>query len=127
MRTRRSAVCTIPLLSRVCRESYSQPPADVDERLKRRGMDLRRGLGRMRGETGGDVKFIRDLCGIGRRMVASKPWTAPVTLLGVAVPMATLGNYGVESVFARWWMSRYLKVGALRVANPAAGPVAEAA
>ena len=45
----------------------------------------------------------------------------------VAVPLVTLGNYVVESVFARWWMSRYLKLRALRVASSAAGPVAEAA
>ena len=32
-------MCTIPLLRRVCRESYNQP-AEVYERLKRLGMDL---------------------------------------------------------------------------------------
>jgi predicted metal-dependent phosphoesterase TrpH len=97
-------------------------------RDKREYLDgLRRGLGRVRGETGGYVKLTRDLWSIGRRMVVNNPWTLPVSLLGVAVPLVTLGNYVVESVFARWWMSRYLKVRALRVANSAAGPVAEAA
>jgi predicted metal-dependent phosphoesterase TrpH len=88
---------------------------------------LRRGLGRVRGETGGYLKLTRDLWSIGGSMVRSNPWTLPVSLLGVAVPLVTLGNYVVESVFARWWMSRYLKLRALRVANSAAGPVAEAA
>jgi len=37
--TRHSGLCTIPLLNRVCRESYNDPDA-VYELLKRRGMDL---------------------------------------------------------------------------------------
>jgi predicted metal-dependent phosphoesterase TrpH len=97
-------------------------------RDKREYLDgLRRGLGRVRGETGSYIKLSRDLWSIGGSMVKSNPWTLPVSLLGVAVPLVTLGNYVVESVFARWWMSRYLKQRALRVANSAAGPVAEAA
>lgn len=97
-------------------------------RDKREFLDgLRRGLGRVRGETGGYVKLTRDVWSIGRGMVANNPRTFPIALLGVAAPLVTLGNYVVESVFARWWMSRYLKMRALRVAKPAAGPVAEAA
>jgi predicted metal-dependent phosphoesterase TrpH len=97
-------------------------------RDKREFIDgLRRGLGRVRGEAGGYVKLTRDLWSIGRRMVMSDPSTLPVGLLGVAVPLVTLGNYVVESVFARWWMARYLKLRAVRVGNSAAGPVAEAA
>src|SRR5215471_21547112 len=37
--TRHSGMCTIPLLRRVCRESYNDPLA-VYEKLKRAGMDL---------------------------------------------------------------------------------------
>src|SRR5690242_11821649 len=37
--TDRSGMCTVPILSRVCRESYNEPLA-VYEQLKRRGMDL---------------------------------------------------------------------------------------
>ena len=37
--TRHSGMCTIPLLRRVCRESYNEPEA-VYEKLKRLGMDL---------------------------------------------------------------------------------------
>src|SRR5579883_3143950 len=37
--TDRSGMCTVPVLSRVCRESYNEPLA-VYETLKRRGMDL---------------------------------------------------------------------------------------
>src|ERR1700726_957381 len=34
-----SGMCTVPVLSRVCRESYNEPLA-LYETLKRRGMDL---------------------------------------------------------------------------------------
>jgi predicted metal-dependent phosphoesterase TrpH len=105
--------------------AYTVVPYARDKREYLEG--LRRGLGRVRGETGGYLKLTRDLWSIGGSMVKSNPWTLPVSLLGVAVPLVTLGNYVVESVFARWWMSRYLKLRALRVANSAAGPVAEAA
>lgn len=37
--TRHSGMCTIPLLTRICRESYNDPEA-VYQTLKRRGMDL---------------------------------------------------------------------------------------
>ena len=37
--TRHSGMCTVPLLSRICRESYNEPQAVYDT-LKRRGMDL---------------------------------------------------------------------------------------
>src|SRR5437660_849548 len=37
--TRHSGMCTVPLLDRVCRESYNEPEA-VYDRLKHRGMDL---------------------------------------------------------------------------------------
>ncbi len=97
-------------------------------RDKREYLDgLRRGLGRVRGQTGGYLKLTRDVWSIGRSMVRSNPWTLPVSFLGVAVPLVTLGNYIIESVFARWWMSRYMERRALRVANSAARPMVEAA
>lgn len=37
--TRHSGMCTVPVLNRVCRESYSEPQP-LYEMLKRRGMDL---------------------------------------------------------------------------------------
>ena len=37
--TRHSGMCTVPVLRRVCRESYSEPEPVYDT-LKRRGMDL---------------------------------------------------------------------------------------
>lgn len=105
--------------------AYTVVPYARDKRQYLEG--LRRGQGRVRGETGGYWKLTRDVWSIGRGMVRSNPWTLPVSALGVAVPLVTLGNYMMESVFARMWMSRYLKLRALRVANAAAHPVAEAA
>ena len=88
---------------------------------------LRMGQGRVRGETGGLWKLMRDVLSIGRSMVLENPWTAPVAALGVAVPAVILGNYCIESVFARWWMARYLRLRALREAGCGATPIAEVA
>lgn len=88
---------------------------------------LRRGLGRVRGESGGYFKLTRDVFSIGWGMVMENPYTLPLTLLGVAIPLVILGNYVIESVFARWWMSRYMQMRALRVTGPAVRPMAEAA
>jgi hypothetical protein len=73
---------------------------------------LRMGQGRVRGETGGVWKLMRDVLSIGRSMAIENPWTAPVAALGIAVPVIILGNYILESVF------RALVDGAL---SPAAG------
>jgi predicted metal-dependent phosphoesterase TrpH len=105
--------------------AYTVVPYARDKREYLQG--LRAGMGRVRGETGNYLKLTRDLWSIGCSMVKSEPLTLPVAMLGVAVPLATLGNYVVESVFARWWMSRYMKARALRVANSSADPIAEAA
>jgi hypothetical protein len=88
---------------------------------------LRMGQGRVRGETGGIWKLMRDVLSIGRSMVRENPWTAPVAALGVAVPAIILANYCIESVFARWWMARYLRLRALREAGCGATPIAEVA
>jgi predicted metal-dependent phosphoesterase TrpH len=88
---------------------------------------VRLGQGRVRGETGGVWKLMRDVLSIGRSMAIENPWTAPVAALGVAVPAVILGNYIIESVFARWWMARYLRLRALRGAGRGATPIAEVA
>ena len=88
---------------------------------------LRHGLGRVRGETGGFWKLTRDILSIGRSMVRDNPRTAPLAVLGLAVPAVILGNYVIESFFARWWMARYRGVRALRGGDCAAAPIAEVA
>jgi len=85
---------------------------------------LRRGMGKVRGDAGGYWKLTRDVLTIGREMVRHDPYTLPLAPLAVFVPLIMLGNYALETVFARWWMARYLRA---RAARCAAGAVAEAA
>lgn len=88
---------------------------------------LRRGLGKVRGETGGYCKLTRDVLSIAARMVCERPITAVLAPVAVAVPLVVLGNYVVENIFCRWWMTRYLEMRALRLAGTAPSPIAEAA
>lgn len=83
---------------------------------------LRRGLGKVRGETGSYWKLTRDVLAIGGQMVSHNPLTLPIVPLGVFVPLIIAGNYALETVFARLWMARYRR--ARRFAEAA---VAEAA
>jgi predicted metal-dependent phosphoesterase TrpH len=83
---------------------------------------LRRGLGRVRGETGGVCKLTRDVLAIGCEMVREDPRLLPLAALGALVPVVTLGNYVLESIFARRWMARRLRS---RKANRAAARIAE--
>jgi len=88
---------------------------------------LRRGHARVRGSSGGFYKLMHDVLSIGRSMVRENPWTAPIAALGLAVPAVIFGNYCIESVFARWWMARYVRMRALRATGCGARPIAEVA
>jgi len=68
---------------------------------------LRQGLGRVRGESGCVYKLTRDVLAIGREMVREDPRTLPLGLLAVLVPVVTVGNYVLENIVARWWMTRH--------------------
>ncbi len=70
---------------------------------------LRRGMGRVRGETGGYRKLMRDVFAIGREMVRENPATLPIAALGWMVPFIILHNSIKEAIFARWWMARYMQ------------------
>lgn len=70
---------------------------------------LRRGAGKVRGAAGGYCKLTRDIWSIGASMVDETPAAAVLVPLALAVPLVTLGNYLIESVFARYWMSRCLR------------------
>jgi len=85
---------------------------------------LRRGMGKTRGATGGYCKLTRDVLTIGGHMVCENPLTLPLAPLAVLVPLIMLGNYAIESFFARWWMARYLRARAARCAPPAVAEVA---
>jgi predicted metal-dependent phosphoesterase TrpH len=87
---------------------------------------LRRGMGRVRGETGGYGKLTRDVFAIGRQMVRENPATLPIALLGWAVPLILLHNSIREAVFARWWMARYVQSCSIRGVAARIPEVAEA-
>jgi predicted metal-dependent phosphoesterase TrpH len=78
---------------------------------------LRRGLGKVRGETGGYWKLTRDVLTIGGQMLLHNPLTLPLAPLAVGVPLIMAGNFAKESLFARWWMARYLRARAQRFAS----------
>ena len=88
---------------------------------------LRHGFGRVRGETGSIWKLTRDIFSIADSMVRENPRTLAAAPLALAIPAITFGNYVVEQVFARWWMSRYRRMRAARERNVAANPMAEVA
>jgi predicted metal-dependent phosphoesterase TrpH len=83
---------------------------------------LRRGLGRVRGETGSVYKLTRDVLAIGREMIREDSRTLPLIALGALVPAVTLGNYVLEGIFARWWMAQHLRS---RKVGRTAGKIAE--
>jgi predicted metal-dependent phosphoesterase TrpH len=84
---------------------------------------LRRGLGKVRGSTGGYWKLTRDVLTIGGQMVRHNPRTLPLAPLALGVPLVMAANYVVESIFARWWMSRYLRARAVPLAPVAVAEV----
>ncbi|SPE33208.1 hypothetical protein SBA6_260015 [Candidatus Sulfopaludibacter sp. SbA6] len=88
---------------------------------------LRRGFGKVRGEAGGYGKLTRDVLSIGGLMMRENPWCLPLAPLAAAVPLVILGNYAVETAYARFWMARYLRARAMRGPSCAAAPAAEAA
>jgi predicted metal-dependent phosphoesterase TrpH len=88
---------------------------------------LRRGLGKVRGETGGYFKLTRDVFSIAGSMMSERPVMAVLAPVALAIPVVTMGNYVVENIFARWWMARYLQMRTLKLAGTASSPVAEAA
>jgi predicted metal-dependent phosphoesterase TrpH len=88
---------------------------------------LRRGFGKVRGETGSFRKLTRDVLRISASMVCENPWTLPLAPLAAAIPLVLLGNYAIESVFARWWMARYLQARSVKAESCAVRPVPEVA
>jgi predicted metal-dependent phosphoesterase TrpH len=85
---------------------------------------LRRGFGKVRGETGSYWKLTRDVLSIGGSMVRERPVTALIAALGALVPLVIVGNYVLEALFARYWMDRYLRARATRGAGAAIAEVA---
>lgn len=67
---------------------------------------LRSGATRTAGTSGNYFRLTRDIFSIGGGMVLENPWTTPVVLLGVLVPVITLVNYCKEADFVRRWAHR---------------------
>jgi hypothetical protein len=78
---------------------------------------LRRGMGRVRGDSGSYAKLTRDVFAIGRQMLCENPATLPIALLAWLVPLIIMHNSIRESVFARWWMARYVQACSIRNAT----------
>jgi predicted metal-dependent phosphoesterase TrpH len=78
---------------------------------------LRRGMGRVRGDSGSYAKLTRDVFAIGCQMLREHPETLPIALLAWLVPLIILHNSIRESVFARWWMARYVPSCSIRGAT----------
>jgi predicted metal-dependent phosphoesterase TrpH len=79
---------------------------------------LRRGMGRVRGETGGYAKLTRDVFAIGLEMIRENRATLPIALLAWMVPLILLRNSIEEAIFARWWMARYRRSCSVRSLAP---------
>jgi hypothetical protein len=83
---------------------------------------LRSGSVRTAGTSGSFLRLTRDIFSIGGNMVLESPFTAPVALLGVFVPVITLVNYWLEAGFVRRWGHR-----AAGVETPLPATIAEEA
>jgi hypothetical protein len=69
---------------------------DAQARSKPEYLEVLRktGFGKARGQTSGHVRTC----------------TAPVAPMTALIPLVILGSYARESVFARWWMARYVRI-----------------
>jgi predicted metal-dependent phosphoesterase TrpH len=69
---------------------------------------LRRGLGRVAGESGSFPKLTRDVFLIAIELMREKSWTALLSPLALFIPVVTLLNYRDEATFCRRWGPRLL-------------------
>jgi predicted metal-dependent phosphoesterase TrpH len=69
---------------------------------------LRRGMGRVRGESGGFAKLTRDVFLIAREMMREKSWTAALAPLAVLIPAITFYTCLDERIFGRRWSAEVL-------------------
>jgi hypothetical protein len=67
-----SGMCTVPVLNRICRESYSEP-RHVYETLKSRGMDLVTVTGSRFDRCGGNLRGHSDFSGAVMIFIRSRP------------------------------------------------------
>lgn len=86
--------------------AYTEVPGarDKDEFFE----GLRRGLGRVHGESGGFCKLTRDVLIIAHEMMRERPRTAALGPLAFLIPAVTLGTCVAEHLFARKWAAEVL-------------------
>jgi PHP-associated len=86
--------------------AYTEVPGarDKDEFFE----GLRRGLGRVQGESGGFQKLTRDVFLIAFEMMREKAWTIALAPLAVLIPAVTLGTRIDEHFFSRKWSREIL-------------------
>lgn len=112
-----SGPCDSRLLSRFCRESYTDPE-ELHRLLRRQGMDLvtitghdsidGAGRGRVCGPSGGYAKLTREVLQLAAE-AAEETWAAALlSPLALALPAATLLNYLREIAFSYRWTSRVI-------------------
>jgi predicted metal-dependent phosphoesterase TrpH len=86
--------------------AYTEVPGARDKEQFFAG--LRRGMGRVHGESGGFRKLTRDVLIIAGEMIREKAWTAALSPLAVLIPAVTLGTCLHERLFARQWAAALL-------------------
>jgi hypothetical protein len=69
---------------------------------------LKRGAGRVAGESGSFPRLTRDVFLIAFEMMREKSWTALLSPLAVLVPVFTSWNYREEDAFGRHWALQVL-------------------
>jgi predicted metal-dependent phosphoesterase TrpH len=69
---------------------------------------LRRGLGKVDGQSGNFWKLTRDVLWIGSKMMRENPATLPIVCLSPLAPIVTLVNYLMEVRFAQKWARRVI-------------------
>jgi hypothetical protein len=87
---------------------------------------LRRGLGKVDGQSGNFWKLTRDVLWIGGKMIRENPATLPIVCLSPIAPVITLVNYLLEVRFAHKWAPRVIPATAVRplVESPVAEEMA---
>src|SRR5271167_230016 len=79
---------------------------------------LRKGYGRVGGESGSFLKLTRDVLLVAAEMMHEKYWTALLSPLAVLIPGVTFFTHREDRVFSRRWAKRVLAQPAARKRSP---------
>lgn len=98
-------------------QTYTEVPAATNIATYLDG--LRRGLSRVRGNSGGYFTLTAAVIEIGLQAIREKKWAAVLAPLLIALPFVTLCNYFGELIFAKKWARRIMDID--RLADGVAG------